>query len=275
MNSKHSHLSPKIQLLLKQPAKQVSPFHSHKAQSECRRHWDIFYKNNTTNFFKDRHWCTEEFPELSPVDVDGNLIGYTLLEVGCGVGNAFWPLLDMNKDLYVHCCDLSARAIEFVKQHELYTKDSVNAFACDITSDNSVDGQCLLDQVNVNSVDIISAIFVLSAIPTEKLKCALRNLFQVLKPGGMLLFRDYAVGDMAQLRFHSATEKKQIDENIYLRQDGTLSRFMEREECRQVFQECGFESVDDDYVHKQVENRKLNSTMDRIFLQARFRKPLI
>jgi hypothetical protein len=28
------------------------------------RNWDKFYKHNTTNFFKDRHYILSEFPEL-------------------------------------------------------------------------------------------------------------------------------------------------------------------------------------------------------------------
>lgn len=31
---------------------------------EARRHWDLFYKRNTTNFFKDRRWLVREFPRL-------------------------------------------------------------------------------------------------------------------------------------------------------------------------------------------------------------------
>lgn len=29
-----------------------------------QRNWDKFYKHNTTNFFKDRHYILAEFPEL-------------------------------------------------------------------------------------------------------------------------------------------------------------------------------------------------------------------
>ena len=42
----------------------VSDFKRNKLEAEARKNWDLFYKRNSTNFFKDRHWLTREFPEL-------------------------------------------------------------------------------------------------------------------------------------------------------------------------------------------------------------------
>lgn len=42
-------------------------------------------------------------------------------------------------------------------------------------------------------------IFVLSAISPEKMPAALLNVARVLKPGGHVLLRDYADGDLAQV----------------------------------------------------------------------------
>jgi methyltransferase-like protein 6 len=36
-----------------------------RLEIDARRHWDIFYKNNTTNFYKDRHYLRREFAELA------------------------------------------------------------------------------------------------------------------------------------------------------------------------------------------------------------------
>ncbi|CAN0143833.1 unnamed protein product, partial [Ectocarpus sp. 8 AP-2014] len=44
----------------------------------------------------------------------------TLLELGCGVGNAVFPLLEENRGLYVIAADLSPRGIQVLKQHPKY-----------------------------------------------------------------------------------------------------------------------------------------------------------
>lgn len=49
---------------LKKDTKLVSDFQRNKLEAEAKRNWDLFYKRNQTNFFKDRHWITREFPEL-------------------------------------------------------------------------------------------------------------------------------------------------------------------------------------------------------------------
>lgn len=42
----------------------VSDFKKEKLEKEAVKNWDLFYKRNATNFFKDRHWTTREFQEL-------------------------------------------------------------------------------------------------------------------------------------------------------------------------------------------------------------------
>jgi len=42
----------------------ISDFKREKLEKEALRNWDLFYKRNSTYFFKDRHWTTREFQEL-------------------------------------------------------------------------------------------------------------------------------------------------------------------------------------------------------------------
>lgn len=52
-----------------------SPVVAAKFEQQGARYWDLFYKRNSTNFFKDRHWLAREFPAL--------LDAATVLEVRC------------------------------------------------------------------------------------------------------------------------------------------------------------------------------------------------
>lgn len=79
---------------------------------------DIFYKNNKTNFFKDRQWCDREFDILSEGTNSGDItirLELKCLEVGCGVGNFLFPTLEKTEHLFIYACDFSKRAIDLVK----------------------------------------------------------------------------------------------------------------------------------------------------------------
>ncbi len=106
---------------LKRDSQTITDFKRNKLEQEAKKNWDLFYKRNATNFFKDRHWITREFPELVQQSCDQSCDGSSrkcvLLETGCGVGNTVFPLLEENPHLFVYACDFSPRAIEFVKVH--------------------------------------------------------------------------------------------------------------------------------------------------------------
>lgn len=42
-----------------------------------------------------------------------------ILEVGCGVGNFMFPLLEEIFDVFFYACDFSPRAVQYVKVHGL------------------------------------------------------------------------------------------------------------------------------------------------------------
>ena len=198
--------------LERQNSRLVPEFKANQLELNAQKHWDLFYKRNDTRFFKDRHWTTREFEELIS---DGSRPNKKrcLLEVGCGVGNFVFPLIEEKcNSYYIYACDFSQRAIDFVKQNPLYDETYIRAFQCDITTLD------VFSHIERESVDIISMIFVLSAIHPERFRHVFEHLFALLKPGGMLLFRDYGLYDMAQIRFKPGNK---IAENFYVRQDGT------------------------------------------------------
>ncbi|ORX68380.1 methyltransferase-like protein 6-like protein [Linderina pennispora] len=246
--------------ILEKDTSTVPDFWQNKYKKEASRNWDLFYKRNTTNFFKDRHWTDREFEELRPGHVFSEQKP-VLLEIGCGVGNFVWPILDRNPDVYVYACDFSERAVGFVQANENYNEERCKAFVCDITKDR------LADTIPPHSVDIISAIFVFSALPPEKQAAAVLNILEVLKPGGRVLFRDYGLYDLAQLRFKTGHK---LEDNLYVRQDGTLSYYFSTERLRELFVEHGgLSELANDYMVKKLVNVKKNLDSERIFVQAK------
>ncbi|KAI9490595.1 methyltransferase like 6 [Zychaea mexicana] len=243
--------------------KEVPPFWINKYKKEAAKNWDIFYKRNTTKFFKDRHWTDREFEELA-CKGDQQV---RCLEVGCGVGNFVFPALADNPSLFIYACDFSKRAVEMVKNNDKYDEERCQAFVCDLTVDP------LTDNVPADSLDLVSALFVFSAIPGEKMADAIRNIYRVLKPGGYILFRDYGLYDEAQVKFSKASDKK-LDQNLYVRQDGTLSYFFSEEDLASRFEAEGFKTVVNGYIYRETTNRRLELNVDRIFVQAKFQKPL-
>ncbi|CAO3593211.1 unnamed protein product [Absidia cylindrospora] len=245
--------------------KEVGTFWVNKYKKEAAKNWDIFYKRHTTKFFKDCHWTDREFKELAYQEggVDQQK---KCLEIGCGVGNFVFPVLADNSNLFIYACDFSKRAVEMVKGNEQYDENRCHAFVCDITVDP------LTENVPGNSLDLVSAIFVLSAIPPEKLHLAIQNIFKVLKSGGQVLLRDYGLYDEAQVKF-SATLDKKLDQNLYVRQDGTMSYFFSLDDLQSRFEAEGFKTLKNEYVYRETTNRRMEMTVDRIFVQAKFQKP--
>jgi methyltransferase-like protein 6 len=188
-----------------------------------------------------------------------------MLEVGCGVGNLIFPLVaEKHNNYFIYACDFSERAVELVKENELYDEKMMKAFTCDITTDT------VFNDIQPHSLDIITMIFVLSAIHPDNFQQVAITLFKLLKPGGVLLFRDYGQYDMAQLRFKAGNK---IADNFYVRQDGTRSYFFTLEDTKNMFESAGFEVLQNSFIERRTINKKENINVQRWFLQGKYRKP--
>jgi len=232
-----------------------------KYEKEAARNWDKFYLHNTTNFFKDRHWIIREFPELSPASQVKMVI-----EIGCGVGNTVFPILEENPNLFFYALDFSPRAIKLLQENPKYEAKRCMALVCDIIKDD------IPHSVPSGTLDCAVIIFVLSAMAPEKMPIIVTKLWNVLKEGGLVLIRDYAVNDLAQIRFEKDPSNKKLSDNFYVRQDGTRAYFFNTETLAAMFTSQGFEVVDNRYIKKQKQNIKMNITMDRMWIQAKFKK---
>lgn len=154
----------RAQEVIENDKKSVPPFWINKYKKEAARNWDIFYKRNTTKFFKDRHWTDREFEELRSTEKVSSRNAKTsriqswskqysqlvCLEVGCGVGNFVFPALADNPNLFIYACDFSKRAVEMVKSNEQYDESRCKAFVCDLTVD------ALTDIIPPDSLDLVT-----------------------------------------------------------------------------------------------------------------------
>lgn len=257
----------------------ASPFVQGKVQRDAARNWDKFYKAHEDRFFKDRHWTDIAFDELRAPGLDdaqrGGAAAPVLLEVGCGVGNTVYPLLEKNPQLRVHCCDFSPRAIDMVRRHPAHTPERVNAFVCDIAGADPLEPHLARDWPPIS---VLSLIFVLSAIPPHEHVRVVQRLVALLPRGASVVFRDYARADIAHVRFHMKRDAQWTEPSLlsaehdwYRRGDNTMAYFFAVDEVDAIGRAAGLAGSAHEVVAVQ-ENRQRGLVMTRRFVQACWRK---
>ncbi|KAK5092468.1 hypothetical protein LTR70_005429 [Exophiala xenobiotica] len=232
----NDHLEFAQEQYTKQRAAPVSEFDYRRFNEHPEKWWDLFYKQKSASFFKDRKWLVQEFPVLADVtrwDAGERVV----LEVGAGAGNTAFPVMRMNENegLRVWAVDFSKRAVETMREAEDYAaigegrdgrKGEMHAEIWDVAGDELPEG------MEEGMADVVIMIFIFSALSPKQWARAVRNVWRVLKPGGEVLFRDYGRGDLAQVRFKAG---RWMEENFYVRGDGTRVYFFEKEELEEIW----------------------------------------
>ena len=101
------------------------------------------------------------------------------------------------------------------------------------------------------------------------LQSSIPFILKVLKPNGLLIFRDYSVNDMAMFRFKKGSK---LGSRHYLRQDGTSTYFFTEEEMKKLCQSVGFEVEVNEVIERRTINKKEDIDVIRLFLQGKYRK---
>lgn len=259
------------ELISKQYDNPVKDFDKKLYNANPAKYWDIFYKNNRENFFKDRKWLQIEFPSLYKVTGADYNKPTTIFEIGCGAGNTFFPILNQNKNpnLKIVGCDYLKVAVDLVRSNESYEENNEKGVAYASVWDLANPDGVLPENIEPNSVDIVIMVFVFLALHPDQWKHAVNNLAKILKPGGEIVFRDYGRYDLAQVRFK---KDRLLDDNFYIRGDGTRVYFFTEEELREIFCENGpFNEAKIATDRRLLVNRKKQLKMYRNWLQAVFR----
>lgn len=171
-----------------------------------------------------------------------------------------------------------------MRNHEAYNTDHMQADVWDAA------GEELPPGLEEGSVDVVIMIFIFSALNPRQWKQAVNNAYRLLKSGGEVCFRDYGRGDLAQVRFKKG---RYLEENFYIRGDGTRVYFFEKDELASIWmgdaptvqdgQEiessedmtaptASFEVEKLDFDRRLLVNRAKKLKMYRCWIQGRFIK---
>lgn len=150
--------------------------------------WEDFHAQHSLGrFFKEKRYLPIEFPQLRTPDI-------TIGEIGCGCGSALIPVLRDNPTAMAVACDVSPTAIS------VFSEAAMPGAGIDGSRVRlSVNDFPTTSPFQDESIDIAMIIFTLSAFHPRDMADVVETVKRSLRPGGLVLLRDYGLYDMAQV----------------------------------------------------------------------------
>ena len=167
--------------------------------------WDLEYSKHNVKWKKER----VNFPRVFK--------NKSVLEVGVGNGKNIPFILSQKPSTFV-AMDISDKAIKLCK--DKYSKDKIEFLKEDFLNSN----------FKSKSFDIILFYFVLNNMKEKDRDKAVSLAKKLLRKGGLVLFEDFAEGDVRQ-----SNSKKIIESNTIERKDGIICHFFTKKEVRDLF----------------------------------------
>ncbi|GMH32622.1 hypothetical protein BSKO_00456 [Bryopsis sp. KO-2023] len=227
--------------------------------------WESFHsQHGKGRFFKERRYLSLEFPQLGKSDPPQHFI-----EIGAGCGSSILPVLRSNNSCTCTACDVSSTALQLLMAAAKNTGIDCSRIKT-VVLDAAEPPAENYTPIGGHEADCVLLVFTLSAVPPHMMANMLQHAFQCLRPGGLLLLRDYGLCDMTQLRYKASQRK---GENLYQRSDGTLAYYFTKEFLSELMGNLGFEAVECEYVCVIWKNRKNGKELKRVFVHGIFKKP--
>ena len=236
-----------------------------------------------------------------------------ILEIGCGSGSTCIPILNElaardNSNAVLLACDSSPVAVETTRRcvEKSARESAFSSFGAFVSDPSLIESEvgnrsflesaavayhqvlkerneeyCSSIDADGEIADVIICVFVLSAVWPARVPRFLNQIYRSTRPGGKVCFRDYGMYDLPMMRF-PASSYVRVGEGIdfdgcsprlFVRSDGTLSRFFHVETIKMMFEEAGFETEQLRYATVYNYNRKTKQRLKRLFVHGLFRRP--
>ncbi|PKK86307.1 MAG: class I SAM-dependent methyltransferase [Thermoplasmata archaeon HGW-Thermoplasmata-1] len=179
--------------------------------TECGAAWDDEYAKKGA-IWRGR---THPLPELPA--------GSAVLELGCGNGKTLSAM--MSRGWRVRGIDCSQEAIRLAEENVRRRTGDVRLAVCDAGNLPFSDSE----------FDAVFAFHVIGHAYSSARLAIAREAYRVLRPGGLLFFREFSRGDM---RFDPSPP--QPEDGTLRRQSGIICHYFTRGEVLSLFEAAGF-----------------------------------